>query len=190
MGLIGSRSHVGMAELAWVPRRYATDAPPPDPDSNSYDPTHFDNPTMDQVRQRENLDNALSLLQRATQIDPANPTARQRLAAIALSRGEYVAALGHIQVAWDAGHRDPITRLLLGDAYVANGRVEEAVEVVPGLHWAGARLVHQAWLRYWLSQDYARAADAWAAAVLLDPSDRASARLQRLASEAARRAGQ
>lgn len=152
-----------------------------------YDPDHFDNPTMDQVRRQNNLDGALALLERAAQVDPANLTARQRLAAIALSRGQYGEALSQMQAAWDAGYRDAPTRLLLGDAYAANGWPEQAAEVVRGLRWAEGRLAGQAWYRYGLARDYQRAADAWAAVVWLNPGNKQAVAAQ---AEAAAKAGQ
>jgi hypothetical protein len=154
---------------------------------SAYDPNHFDNPTLDQVRQHANLDRATALFEQAAQIDPANPTARQRLAMIKLSRGQYASALDEMQAAWDAGHHDAVTRKLLGDAYVANGRVKEAAQLVQGLAWADGRLAGQAWYRYEQSHDYQRAADAWAAVVLLKPGD---ASLVAAQAEAAHQAGQ
>ncbi len=154
---------------------------------SAYDPNHFDNPTLDQVRQRANLDRAIALFEQATQIDPANPTARQRLATIKLSRGQYASALYEMQTAWDAGHHDAVTRKLLSDAYVANGRVKEAAQLVQGLAWADGRLAGQAWYRYEQGHDYQRAADAWAAVVLLKPGD---ASLVAAQAEAAHQAGQ
>jgi hypothetical protein len=137
----------------------------------AYDQNHFGDPTIDGVRRQENLDGAMALLERAVQIDPANPTARQRLAAIELSRGEYAAALAHVQAAWEAGHRDEVTRLLLGDALVASGRAEEAAEVVRGLEWAEGRLMFQGGYRYWPGQDYRRTADVCRAVLLLNPAN-------------------
>jgi len=133
---------------------------------------------LDQIRRQERLDGAVGWLERAVQVDAANPTARQRLAALALSRGQYEAALAHMQAAWEAGHRDEVTRLLLGDALVANGRVEQAAEMVDGLEWGKSRLRHQAWYRYWHNQDYRRAADAWHTLTLLDPDDANAAHWQ------------
>ena len=138
---------------------------------NAYDPNRFDSPTLDHVRRQEDLSGAIAWLERAVQIDPANPTARQRLAAIGLSRGEYAAALGHMQAAWEAGHRDEVTRLLRGDALVAEGRIEEAAGTVRGLEWAEDRLMFQGWYRYWSVQDYARTADVCQAVLLLNPEN-------------------
>jgi hypothetical protein len=143
-----------------------------------YDPDHWDSPTIDQVRQQENLDRAEGLFLRAIEIQPGNRTARQRLAAIALSRGEYEDGLAHVWVAWEAGHRDDVTRMLLGDALVATGQIKRAAETVRGLEWAESRLLVQAFYRYWPSGDYVRAADAWGAVVLLNPDNEQAAQWQ------------
>ena len=136
-----------------------------------YDSGHFDNPTLDQIRQRVDLDSAIDFFGKALEQDPGNLTALQRLTMIELSRGEYGNGLETIQSAWDEGHRDPVTRELYGDALVANGQPEKAVEVVQGLAWAESRILGQAWYRYWANQDYRRAADAWQAALILNPAN-------------------
>ncbi|MFP4346224.1 MAG: O-antigen ligase family protein [Anaerolineales bacterium] len=130
---------------------------------------------MDAVRQEEELAVPIALFERAVALDPGNATARQRLAGIHLSRREYAAAYEDIAAAWEAGHRDSVTRLLLGDAHVAQGRVEEGVAVIHGLYWAQPRMEGQAWSRYWVQEDYARAAHAWRAVALLDPENGAGA---------------
>ncbi len=137
----------------------------------AYDYNHFDNPTLDQIRQQEDLSRAEGYFVRALALDPHQVTARTRLAHIALGRGDYAAALQHAQAAWDAGYRDRVTRLLLGDALVALGEVERGAETVRGLEWAEMRLSGQAWYRYWVNQDWQRAAYAWRAVLLLDPQD-------------------
>jgi len=136
-----------------------------------YDYNHFDDPSLDQIRQREDLSAAQSYFDRALALDSGQVTARTRLAHIALARGEYDAALAHTQAAWDAGHRDRLTRLLLGDALVAQGQVEGAAGVAQGLEWAESRLSGQAWYRYWVNEDWQRAAYALRAVLLLDPQD-------------------
>jgi hypothetical protein len=134
-----------------------------------YDYEHFDDPTLDEIRQQQDLSIAEHFFLRALVLDPGQVTARTRLAHIALSRGQYEQALAHVQVAWDAGHRDRVTRLVLGEALVATGQVETAVQVVRGLEWAEWRFEGQAWYRYWLGKDYRRAADAWRANLILYP---------------------
>ncbi len=143
---------------------------------------------VDSVRQAEDLTASTALFQRAIALDARNATARQRLAGIHLSRGEYEAAFHHIEAAWEAGHRDPVTRLLRGDTLVALGRVEEAAEVVAGLTWAQVRLEGQAWDRYWVNDDFVRAAYAWRTIALVHPEGAEDA-LQK-AQEAEQRAAQ
>lgn len=137
--------------------------------------THYDSdraePSLDAVRRMTQLDGAVAELQRALQADPANVTARLRLANIAMSRKEYAQALEHAQAAWDAGYRDHTTRLLYGDALVAAGRTEEAAEIVLGVPYAVERLQGQGWERYYEDSDFTRAADAWYTVMLLDPED-------------------
>ena len=140
----------------------------------AYDPDHFDQPTLDEIRRSEDLSAAqgaflgsLSLVQ--------DLTANQRLAEIALSRGQYAEALDWMQDAWQNGARDEVTRLLFGDALVANGRPEEAAKVIAGLNWAPARLAFQAFYRYQRLGDAQREADAWQAVVLLDPGNEQAA---------------
>ena len=137
----------------------------------AYDYQHFDNPTLDQIRQRSDLSAAEHYLGQALALEPGQPTARARLAQIALARGEYGEALAHMQAAWDAGHRDRITRLLYGDALAAAGRTDEAAEVIRGLPWAVDRIDGQGFYRYWVGQDWQRAAYAWRTALRLDPAN-------------------
>ncbi|HZY44384.1 MAG TPA: O-antigen ligase family protein [Anaerolineae bacterium] len=149
-----------------------------------YDPDRFDKPSLDRIRQTQNLDRSIGLFEHALSIDPANLTAHQRLTGIDLSRGQYSAALDQIQLAWMAGYHDAVTRLLLGDAYVANGQVAQGVEAVKDLPEAIRRLEFQAFYRYTAAKDYRRAADAWAAVVALDPGNQAAIKAQ---ADAARR---
>lgn len=132
-------------------------------------------PTLDQVRQRVDLSAAEARFQKAISLKPDQVTAHTRLAHIALARGAYERALAHARTAWDAGHRDRVTRLLLSDALVAAGQIEEAAELARGLDRAEDRLRGQAWYRYWVNEDYRRAAYAWRTVLALDPTDGGSA---------------
>ncbi len=143
---------------------------------------------MDPIRQKEPLREPIAHFERAVALRPGNATARQRLVGIHLSRGEYEAAYAAISAAWDAGHRDSVTRLLLGDVLVAQGKIEEAVSVIYGLTWALPRMEGQAWGRYWVNEDWERAAHAWWATAMLDPGDGAES--AKKAQEAERRARQ
>lgn len=134
-----------------------------------YNPDHFDTYTLDQARQDSDLRSALANFERALAIDPNNREALQRRVEIALSLGDYPAALVDAGRLWESGRRDVVTRLVYGDALAANGQPEAAAQAVAGLTWAEPRLLGQAWFRYWLNQDYRRAADAWQAVLLLNP---------------------
>lgn len=138
----------------------------------AYDPDLFADPSMDQLRQAADMSLAEQRFERALAWEDGNPTARQRLGAIALSRGAYEQALAHVQSAWDAGHRDDVTRLLLGDALAATGEIDSAVEMVQGLTRAEERLMFHAWYRYWINGDFRRAIDAWQAVLVLNPDNR------------------
>jgi tetratricopeptide (TPR) repeat protein len=136
-----------------------------------YDPDEFASPSLDQIRREADLSQAEAMFGRALALDPGNRTALQRLAQIELSRGDYPAALQRMEAARQAGLQDEVTRLLTGDALVAAGDPLRAVQAVSGIPWAGGRLAFQGWYRYWLGEDYPRAADAWQAVVLLSPQD-------------------
>ncbi len=143
-----------------------------------YNPDRFDAPSLDQIRREADLSFAEANFERALSYDPGNRTALQRMAQIELGRGEYAAALERMEAARQAGLQDEVTRLLTGDALVAGGDPLRAVQEVSGIPWAGGRLAFQGWYRYWLGEDYPRAADAWQAVVLLNPQDEeAKARL-------------
>lgn len=137
----------------------------------AFDPVHFDNPTMDQVRRQLDLRPAVDAFNEALAIDLTNRTALQRLAQISLSRGEYSAALEYVHRLWRAGWRDEVTRMLYGDALVANQNPIQAADILRGLPYGKMRLRGQAWYRYWLNQDYQRAAAAWNTVLLLDPQE-------------------
>jgi hypothetical protein len=132
-----------------------------------YDPEHFDAPTLDEIRRRVDLSAVDFHLRRALALNPRNRTALQRSALLALSRGHYSCARDHGLACRDAGHRDRITRLVLGDALVAEGKVDEAVAVLRGIPWAAERLDFQAWYRYWCGGDRLRAVHAWTASQAL-----------------------
>ena len=119
-------------------------------------------------------------------VDPGHAQAQTRLAQIDLSRGDYARALDHADAAWAAGHQDARTRLTLGDALVAEGRVDEGAEIVRGLPRAEARLETWGYYRHTLNGEYRRAADAFRAVVLLNPDNEGAARYLQQAEERAR----
>jgi hypothetical protein len=68
-----------------------------------------------------------------------------------------------MQASWDQGNRDDGTRLLYGDALVANGEPVRAALVVQGVPFAAARLEGQAWSRYQARQEWEQLSYAYAA---------------------------
>ncbi|MBP1692697.1 MAG: hypothetical protein H6Q37_580 [Chloroflexi bacterium] len=168
IGLVGMFFHrqllgLGYANLGAIQQTRA--------ELTRYTPEHFDTYTLDQARRDSNLVPALASFARALRFDPYNRTALQRRAEIALSLGDYTAALNDTQRLWQAGYRDVVTRLLYGDALVADGQSAAAAEIVQGLTWAKSRLLGQAWYRYWLGNDYHRAIAAWSTVLLLNPEE-------------------
>lgn len=135
----------------------------------TYDYHRFGDPTLAEVREIADLSTAEGHFHRALGLDPGQPTARTRLSQIAHARGAYDEALHHARAAWDAGHRDRITRLVLGDALVAHGRVDDAVAIVRGLERAAMRLNGQGFYQYHRQGDHQRAAYARAAAEAVGP---------------------
>jgi hypothetical protein len=158
---------------------------------SAYSIEHFQNPTLDQVRRTRDLSAARGYFERAIERDPVNLTARQRLAEMAISQKRYSSALDHAAAAWNAGHRDEATRVLLSDALMAMGRLDRAAELVPDGRAAGERLHGEAWYRYWIDGDAQRAANVWEVAVRLNPRDRRAAYYLGVARQAIadRRAG-
>ncbi len=127
---------------------------------NAYDPAHFDHPTLDTIRRQADLSQAEYYFAQALSINPRQNTALQRLAEIALSRKEYEQALTWMQQAAAVDPSNRITRLLLGDALVANGKPGAAAEQDDGLPFAKGRLSGQGWYRYHLDGDLTR--EIWA----------------------------
>lgn len=138
---------------------------------SQYDPDHYTKLTLDQIRRQSDLSIAKAYFLKALAIQPQHPTALKRLSLIALSTGEHRQALVWADTAWQSGQHDFTTRLLLGDALVANGRPEEAARLLKDVSWASNRLAGIGWMRYWVSGDIARAATAWQTALLLDPQN-------------------
>jgi hypothetical protein len=102
-------------------------------------------PIQDEVRRQVSLEQSVAEFERALALDPWNATANRRLGMIALSLGEYGAALEHLEAAYGAEPWSHTTRQLLGEAYIANGRLEEGQALWDGLSNAQQQLDHRAW---------------------------------------------
>ncbi len=135
--------------------------------------------SLDQIRRQEDVTPAKAYYRRALGLNPDQATAHTRLAQLALARGAYDEALAHAEAAWEAGHRDRVTRMMLSDALIAQGRIYRAVALIQHLERAQMRLEGQAHARYWRNEDWQRALDAWRAVLLLDPqNERAQQRIE------------
>lgn len=120
---------------------------------NLYDPERFAELEMDEVRRRADLGTAEASLLKALET-PEHATAPRRLASIRLARGDYSDAYRIMHSSWAAGNRDDATRLLYGDALVANGQPAAAAEIIRGVPFALERLEGQAWSRYRQNQEW------------------------------------
>jgi hypothetical protein len=109
------------------------------------------------VRREADLSDATRSFEQAIQRDAAQRTANQRLAGIALARGNYEAALGYAQTAYSRDATNVVTWQLLGDAYLALGRLDEAYTLWSQVADAETRLQNEAWLRYESRGDNERA---------------------------------
>jgi O-antigen ligase len=123
---------------------------------SAYDPDHFDTLTLDMIRRQTDLSRAEGYYLQALKVDPEQVTALQRLADLALSRKDYEQALTWLRqaAAVDPGNR--VTRLLLGDALIANGQPGEAAALVTGLPFSKGRFSGEGWFRYHLDGDLVR----------------------------------
>ena len=82
-------------------------------------------PIQDEVRRAVDLTRPVAAYRRALALDPGNPTANRRLGMIELALGRYGDALPHLEAAYRSEPGSETTRQLLGEAYLANGRLEE-----------------------------------------------------------------
>jgi putative inorganic carbon (hco3(-)) transporter len=89
-------------------------------------------PVQDEVRRAVDLSGPVADFERALELDPGNATAHRRLGMIALARGEYEAALAHLEAAYGAEPASMTTQQLYGEALIVNGRLAEGQAL-----WAG-----------------------------------------------------
>jgi putative inorganic carbon (HCO3(-)) transporter len=82
-------------------------------------------PVQDDVRRQVNLDQPLLEFQRALAFNPRNGTAHRRLGMIDLAQSRYGSALQHLEATLAVEPHSQTTQQLLGEAYLANGQLEE-----------------------------------------------------------------
>jgi hypothetical protein len=102
-------------------------------------------PIQDEVRRHVDLGLVVALYEGALAFNPGNATANRRLGQIELSLGQYEEALGHLQAAYAAEPWSQTTRQLLGEAYLANGRLEEGRALWAGVSNQEAQLDIRVW---------------------------------------------
>lgn len=84
---------------------------------------------QDEVRRELDLSQAVAHFERALALDADNFSANRRMGMIALSLGEYEAALGYLQRAYAATPWDNATRQWYGEALIVNGQVAEGARL-------------------------------------------------------------
>jgi hypothetical protein len=82
-------------------------------------------PIQDAVRRAVDLSRPVAEFERALALDPRNATANRRLGMIELALGDYEDALRHLEAAYGSEPGSTTTRQLLGEALIANGRLDE-----------------------------------------------------------------
>jgi O-antigen ligase len=117
----------------------------------------FPEQLVEYTRRDADLTLAEDFFRRALSLDDGNVTANQRLAMIALARGDYRGALGLAQTAYKRDANDPVTWQLLGDAYLGLGDPEQAYTYWSRIDGAPGRLREEAIVRYAPQRDWARA---------------------------------
>ena len=91
-------------------------------------------PIQDAVRNELDLSKVIAGYEKALKINSQNSSAARRLGQIELSAGEYKDALDHLKLAYSVTPWDNATRQLLGEAYLANGFIEEGRSLWETVH--------------------------------------------------------
>jgi tetratricopeptide (TPR) repeat protein len=104
-------------------------------------------PVQDALRRSPQVDlaPAIARYRAALALDPANVTANRRLGQIEMSRGDYAAALAHLQRAYAAAPDQRATRQLLGEAYAVTGDTARAAELWATVDLSAGQLPGRAW---------------------------------------------
>jgi len=118
---------------------------------------HFADALVEFVRRDADLSAADSYFRQALAADPENVTANQRLAQIALARGQYDDALHHLVAAEARDPQNELTWELLGEAYLGAGKVDEAYAYWSRINDAAPRLRRLARVRFERNGDTAHA---------------------------------
>ncbi len=104
-------------------------------------------PIQDALRRSPavDLEPSLARYRAALALDPRNATANRRLGQIELSRGEYGAALAHLQAAYDAAPEQRATRQLLAEAYAVTGDLPRAASLWRTVDLSAGQVAARTW---------------------------------------------
>ena len=106
-------------------------------------------PIQDAIRRETDLSSAIAGYEKALTLNPLNAAANRRLGQLELSLGEYEDALGHLELAYKSTPWDHASRLLLGEALLVNGRVDEGSALWASINNSQAQLQARAfWYEY------------------------------------------
>jgi len=111
-------------------------------------PYHVPDRLPEMVRRDADLAPALGEFKLALSADPLNRTTAQRLAMLALARGQYDAARAYVEPLYQRDPSNEPTRQLLGDAYLALGRLDDAYALWSRVGNAEVKLRLEADIRY------------------------------------------
>ncbi len=112
---------------------------------------------VEYTRRDADLTRAENYFRQALVLDRSNVTANQRLALIALARGNYAEALTRAETAYGQNANDAVTWQLLGDAYLASGQLDQAYVYWSKVDDAPSRLYEEMNVRYVPQRDRMRA---------------------------------
>jgi cytochrome c-type biogenesis protein CcmH/NrfG len=120
-------------------------------------------PIQDALRRSAQIDlePALARYTAALADDPDNITAHRRLGQIALSRGDWVQAQRHLEIAYRLAPGQNAGRLLLAEAFAMTGDAEAAADLLRRAETGAGQLDGRAW---WISQVTGAQEQAWYAA--------------------------
>ncbi len=104
-------------------------------------------PIQDALRRSPavNLAPVIQAYQRALALDAQNVTANRRLGQIELSLGQYEAACGHLEAAYQVAPGERATRQLLGECYAVTGKPEQAAELWRTVDVSQGQLMLRQW---------------------------------------------
>lgn len=104
-------------------------------------------PIQDELRRTNQIDlsPAITQYQLALVIDPNNATANRRVGQIEISRGEYVSARQHLQVAFASAPAQRATRQMLGELYAIEGNVDQAIRLWQSIDVSDGQLEIRRW---------------------------------------------